>query len=222
MVSAQGLRNNSAMIRVHFDAQSARLRGGTPRGFTLVEILVAIIVLSFGVLGMVGLQAAALQSNRAARSQSTAVALGRELADMMRGNKDIALLTTAANPYLVDYQDNKTLSKAAPVDCVKRACSPSEMGQFDMWQWLSRVEAALPQPRVVVCFDDTPYSADTGRPQWDCRSEGKDMLVVKIGWTDQALGRSAAAPNAEPQRVRGDDSSGLPSVVLPLIAGSSK
>ena len=47
------------------------------RGFTLLEVLVAIVVLSFGVLGAVGLQAAALQANREARNQSTAVALGR-------------------------------------------------------------------------------------------------------------------------------------------------
>lgn len=219
MVSAQGYRNNSGMNRVHFDRWSARMRGHTLRGFTLVEILVAIIVLSFGVLGMVGLQAAALQSNRSARNQSTAVALGRELADVMRGNKGEALKNDAANPFLVDYTG--TLSKTPPVDCVTGDCSANDIGRFDMWQWLSRVEASLPQPRVVVCFDDTPYNADTGRPQWDCQSKGNDMLVVKIGWTDAALGQTADAPSGAPQRVRGGEV-GLPTVVLPLIAGSTK
>lgn len=68
-------------------------------GFSLIEVLVAIVLLSFGLLGMVGLQAAALQNNREARLQSAAVDLARELAEMMRGNKDVAALTSA-NPYL--------------------------------------------------------------------------------------------------------------------------
>lgn len=46
-------------------------------GFTLVEVLVAIMVLSFGMLGLVGMQAFALQSNREARLQAQAAMLAR-------------------------------------------------------------------------------------------------------------------------------------------------
>ena len=71
------------------------------QGFTLIEVLVAIIVFSFGLLGMVGMQAFALQSNREARLQSEATSLARELAEMMRGNRQIAVKpTAAAKPYL--------------------------------------------------------------------------------------------------------------------------
>ena len=75
------------------------------QGFTLLEILVSIVVLSFGLLGMVGIQAMALKSNNDARQQSAAVQLAGELSDMMRGNQVVALgLTTATNPYLIaDY-----------------------------------------------------------------------------------------------------------------------
>ena len=50
----------------------------------MVEVLVAIVILSFGLLGVVGLQAAAIKNTRDARQQSVAVVLARELADMMR------------------------------------------------------------------------------------------------------------------------------------------
>ncbi|GAC1355126.1 MAG: hypothetical protein NVSMB34_08010 [Variovorax sp.] len=79
-------------------------------------MLVAIVVLSFGLLGMVGLQAAAMQNNRDARLQSTAVNLARELAEMMRGNKNVALLATA-NPYLGDFSTSP-LAPAAPSYCL--------------------------------------------------------------------------------------------------------
>jgi type IV pilus assembly protein PilV len=175
------------------------------RGFTLLEVLVAIVVLSFGVLGAVGLQAAALQANREARNQSTAVALGRELGDLMRGNKDIAI-ATAGNPYLIDYTG--TLPGANP------ACNPcttaTQVAEFNMRDWLTRVGDALPGARVVVCFDATPYSGADGVPEWACSNDG-GLAVVKIGWTRQ----STQAGATEPERaVR-------PAVVLPLIAGSS-
>ena len=185
------------------------------QGFTLVEILVAIVVLSFGVLGVVGMQAAALQSNRAARNQSTAVALGRELADIMRGNKDVALATsTSSNPYLVANYTGTLPTTSA--NCFTAACTSTlAVAQYDMNQWLARVSAALPQARVVVCFDDTPYSSSTGLPQWDCSSTGNQTVVVKIGWTQKSLDSSASAP------LKASDTNSRPAVVLPLIAGSA-
>ena len=190
-------------------------RTDAQQGFTLVEILVAIVVLSFGVLGVVGMQAAALQSNRAARNQSTAVALGRELADIMRGNKDVALATsTSSNPYLVANYTGTLPTTSA--DCFTAACTSTlAVAQYDMNQWLARVSAALPQARVVVCFDDTPYASSTGLPQWGCTSSANQTLVVKIGWTQKSLDTSASAPE------KASDTASRPAVVLPLIAGSA-
>jgi type IV pilus assembly protein PilV len=177
-------------------------------GFTLLEVLVAIVVLSFGVLGAVGLQAAALQANKEARYQSAAVALGRELGDLMRGNKDIAIQTVAANnPYLLDYTVAGGLPTANP------ACAPcasqTEVAQFNMRDWLTRVGDVLPGARVVICFDATPYTSADGLPQWDCTDDG-GLAVVKIGWTRQ----STNTTSTEPERAVS------PVVVLPLIAGS--
>lgn len=190
-------------------------RTDAQQGFTLVEILVAIVVLSFGVLGVVGMQAAALQSNHAARNQSTAVALGRELADIMRGNKDVALTTsTSTNPFLVSNYTGTLPTISA--DCFAAACTSTlAVAQYDMNQWLTKVSAALPQARVVVCFDDNPYSSSTGLPEWDCPTTPGETMVVKIGWTQKSLDSSASAPekaSAEGSR---------PAVVLPLIAGSA-
>lgn len=178
------------------------------RGFTLLEVLVAIVVLSFGVLGAVGLQAAALQANKEARYQSAAVALGRELGDLMRGNKDIAIQTVAANnPYLIDFSGTLPTDDPACTPCA----SQTEVAQFNMRDWLARVDDILPGARVVVCFDASPYTGGTeGLPEWGCTNSG-GLAVVKIGWTRQSTNSSSTEPE---QAVR-------PVVVLPLIAGSS-
>lgn len=69
------------------------------RGFTLIEILVTVIVLSVGLLGLAGLQAASLKFNSTAYQRSQATSLAYDIADRMRanvvaargGNYDIAL-----------------------------------------------------------------------------------------------------------------------------------
>ena len=58
-------------------------------GFSLIEVLVSIVVLSFGLLGAAGLQSFAIKSNREGRLQSAASTLAREYAEMVRGNNQI-------------------------------------------------------------------------------------------------------------------------------------
>ncbi|HEY0201144.1 MAG TPA: type IV pilus modification protein PilV, partial [Burkholderiaceae bacterium] len=132
-------------------------------GFSLIEVLVSIIVFSFGLLGMVGLQASALQANRDARMQAVAVDLARELAEKMRGSKNIAKDATAANPYLGDFTGPPLVPGAANY-CLAVGATPCvpwtsiapnfSIGQAEMTEWLAQVSKELPSPsRVQVCMD---------------------------------------------------------------------
>lgn len=158
---------------------------GGQTGFTLVEVLVAIVVLSFGLLGMVGLQAAALKYNRDARNQSVAISLARELAEMMRSNAQIAGLT-AANPYYGSFSGTG-LEPATPSDClaVGNTCgSTTALANAQMTDWLARVESALPGARVEICDDAAPYDSN-GLPVWSCTAATSTapVSVIKLGWT---------------------------------------
>ncbi len=53
------------------------------RGFTLVEVLVAMLVLAFGILGMISLQASALEQSTAAEDRTRATQLASQLAAQM-------------------------------------------------------------------------------------------------------------------------------------------
>lgn len=183
-------------------------------GFTLVEVLVSIVVLSFGMLGMVGLQAASLQANRDARLQSTAVVLARELAEMMRGNKDEALRSTN-NPYLIiDPLDHPLVAPtAAYCLSVGATCAtPGAVAQAELTDWLARVDDALPGARIVICRDTDPFAAN-GTAQWGCTSTStSDPILVKIGWTRPSFNSSDGAQ---------EQASSRPSVVLPVTPGST-
>ncbi len=56
-------------------------------GFTLLEILVAVLVLSIGLLGIAGLQVTGLRFNHSAYARTQATLLAYELADRMRANR---------------------------------------------------------------------------------------------------------------------------------------
>lgn len=182
-------------------------------GFSILEVLVAIVILSIGMLGAVGMQAAAMQSNKEGHYQAVATTLARELAEKMRGNNGVATKTVAAqNPFLMDVTltDSFTIATPAP-NCFTGNCITAlELAAWDAADWQARLKTALPTPRVVVCFDSTPFKA-SGEPDWDCDNLG-DTSVVKLGWTrtdTQGQLQSTQSATAPP-----------PLVVVPLSAGS--
>ena len=192
-------------------------------GFSLIEVLVAIVVLSFGILGMVGLQAASLQANRDARLQSTAILLARDLAEAMRGNKLVAVTT---NTYLGDFQSVGTapLTPTVASYCmtVGQTCAggtplvaATAMANAQMTEWLARVSAELPGARVRICKDTAPYGGD-GLPQWACTSaSATDITVIKIGWTRASFQRGATTA------ATAFDRADRPSIMLPVTPGST-
>ncbi len=168
----------------------------------MIEVLVSVIVLSFGLLGVVGLQASALKFTRDARLQSLAVGYGRELAELMRANARVAALPAAApNPYFGEFKPTadgtlkaKTESFCLNVgySCTSAAGTPAvEVANAEMTGWLGRISSkeprasSLPGARVTICQDDAPYDAN-GLPVWDCTgpaSAARATTYIKIGWS---------------------------------------
>ena len=192
-------------------------------GFSLLEVLISIIILSFGMLGMVGLQAAALQSNREAKTQAVATELGRELADMMRGNNRVSILdTAAANPYLIGDKSSP-LAANTPNYCLNTGATcvtALNVADAQMTEWLARVDRELSGARVVVCYDDAPYAA-TGTPQWTCTPTGAIVpgkaIVLKFGWTKTSTNKSGTIPLD-----LSTAANSVPSLIFPLTSGSTK
>lgn len=60
-------------------------------GFTLLEILVAILILSIGLLGLASLQASGLRSNHSGYLRSKATIFAYEMADRLRANRATAI-----------------------------------------------------------------------------------------------------------------------------------
>ncbi len=217
---------DQTVLAQHSAEQLKFLRNSkTQMGFSLLEVLVSVVILSFGLLGVVGLQAASLKANREAQFQSTGVRLARELGELIRGNKAIGIKPLSAdNPYLASMTSTSALPTATTNcialsgDCYSGtdpAANQKLLAEWQMRDWLFRLRSTLPGARAVVCFDNAPYDSD-GLPRWACDTSGGSggVLVIKIGWTKSAIKSDSTGANSF-------DKASTPSVVFPVTAGST-
>jgi len=183
------------------------------RGFALMESLVSVVLFSFAVLGALGLQAKSLQAQRETRLQGQAVALARELADLMRGNKQVAAEPGAGNnPYLVHLPAGGAMPGGSTSLCMRSGCANAQaVAHSDMADWRTRVATQLPGARVSVCFDATPYDSASGLPRWACDGDAASGIVyIKLGWTQRTSDSSQRGAGA----LLGSDL--RPQVVVPV------
>lgn len=156
-------------------------------GFSLLEVLISMLILAFGVMAMGGLQLASMKSAQSATSFSTAATLARDYTEMMRSNTTVSNSTATSapnNPYLFDSGSTSTYTVTPAVNCKTTVCTASNISVLHVADWAERVAAQLPAGRAVVCRDPAPRNAD-GSYRWDCGANDATAITIKIGWIDR-------------------------------------
>jgi type IV pilus assembly protein PilV len=129
------------------------------RGFTLVEVLVALVVLSVGLLGIAKMVMVSAHSNDSAYLRSQATALGYQALDSMRGN----LGGASAHGY-------DTAMGAMPVaagNCVAAYCDNPTLALSDVYAWKQKLQTALPGGTGSIATSATFPITATIIVQWD-------------------------------------------------------
>lgn len=144
-------------------------------GFTLIEILIAMVVLGIGLLGLAGLQATGLRNSHSAYHRSQATQLAYDMADRMRANP----VGFAAGAYNDGAATND--------NCQANACTPAQMAGYDIDQWDAELAAQLPGGSGVVCIDSTSDDGTAAAPA--CDGNG-NTYAIKIWWDDNRSGVS--------------------------------
>jgi type IV pilus assembly protein PilV len=113
-------------------------------GFTLIEVLIAVVLLAGGLLGLAALQAAGLSNNQSAYNRSQATQLAYDIADRMRANPTAAA-SYLADPSLVDAPASACSSSA-------NLCTPTQLAEKDLDDWSDDLINTLPlgKGRVTV------------------------------------------------------------------------
>lgn len=118
-------------------------------GFTMVEVLVALVVLAIGLLGIAALYLNSLQSSRTAIYRTQAVNLAADLADRIRANR------TAQAAYATLFAD----AEAEVAGCYTTGgCIDTDLASSDLARWKGALAQLLPngQGQVVVTLPVAP------------------------------------------------------------------
>jgi type IV pilus assembly protein PilV len=129
-------------------------------GFTLVEVLVALVVLSVGLLGMAKMVMVSSHSNDSAYLRSQATALAYQALDSMRANITAASVTHSYNTPL-------NVMPAAAGPCVIAYCNNPTLALSDVYAWKQQLKAALPSGTGSIATSATFPVTATVIVQWD-------------------------------------------------------
>lgn len=113
-------------------------------GSSLLEVLITILIMSFGLLGVAGLTTASLRSVKLSQYQSVALQLVNDYAERMRGNIDPVTGVLSINYQLTDGYSDTTSTVTVPTCAVVTNCTSDEMASMDKAQWINTLRRRLP------------------------------------------------------------------------------
>lgn len=147
------------------------LRPIRARGVTLVETLVALVVLSVGMLGIAGLFVQSVRNSRTALLRTQAVNLVADMTDRIRANAN------AGPAYeLAAHTDAPAARRcASDADAEGVNCSVIELAEDDLARWQAAVRLTLPSSGGEPPVTEVEYIEPPGAGQ-------PERYRVAVGW----------------------------------------
>ena len=151
-------------------------------GFSLLEVLIALVVLSVGLLGHSKIQALGVRASAEANLRTQATFLVNDMMERMRANRQAAQTDHYA---LIDYAAIDCTADP-PKYCSETAadaaedCTANEIADEDARHWSCDVAATLPSGSVAVAFADPSYSVQV---RWDGLDEDGNVQTQDVSAT---------------------------------------
>lgn len=139
------------------------------KGSTLIEALVAMLVLSVGLLGIAGLASASLRYSQGAWARAAVASGLSDIADRVRSNPtaaitDYAFTSRTYEEQRSDFEARRTADDhgdlAIARDCLKQVCTPTQLSAYQLTDWRNSVNRSMPGGAVWISGQrDTQYVA---------------------------------------------------------------
>lgn len=144
----------------------------------MLEVLIAVLVFSLGMMGLAGLLIFAIQSNHVAYLRTQATFLAHNMANRMGANQ-AGLWGTGGTSF---YNGSFPVS-ASTASCAA-GCNPQQLAAYDMAQWSTQLTTFLPNAKgnlscVTTGISYTPTSAQT-----DMRPPYGGTCTMKLSWNE--------------------------------------
>lgn len=115
------------------------------RGFSLVEVMVAMVIFSIGLLGLAGLQSLGVTNNQTAYFRTIAMQQAYNMADRMRDN-----ITGVDAGNYDNITPANTPASGAFTNCLTASCTTTQLATFDHYEWNTNNSTELPAGRGSV------------------------------------------------------------------------
>ncbi len=204
------LRRENAGVKKSTDpfvAGRSRAPCSRQGGFTLIEVMVALIVLVLGVLGAAAMTLSAIRDSKQSSLRSQASALAYELSDLIRASAYPtpvvpAVAPPAGTPPPPGPQEGVFIGSppsAGVATCWSTGCTPDDMAKNDYFEWRAKLRGpdGLPNGDAIICRDATNLGSDVVSYNPACDGLASSPLVVKMSWDEKNNNaRDASSPTA--------------------------
>ena len=151
-------------------------------GFTLLEVLIAVLVFSLGLLGVAGMMLTSVRGNHTAQLHTQATLLAQWMGDAMR-----------ANPVAVIAGNYNATATAGTPDACSTGCTPAQAATRDLTAWGSMIARSLPAGTGTVrCDLNSPI-----RPNDGVAAFPAGLCTVSLTWSEaQDAGKTSSEVGA--------------------------
>jgi len=155
-----------------------RLRQG---GFSLIEVMIAVLVFSVGLLGIAGLLVIATSADHGAYQRTQVSYLAQNMADRMSANM--------SGVWAGAYNSSSYPITGTPPNCTA-GCNAAQLAAYDQAQWSAQLNTFLPNPSATIQCINTGvgYMPNTG--QLAMRPPYGGNCAMTITWSDRGFGDS--------------------------------
>lgn len=141
------------------------------KGFSLLEVLIALVLFSIALIGFAGAVTVAMRSGQTATMRTQAVFLAQMMENKMRSNSRGVIAGA--------YTGTFSLASGAPsTDCTS-GCSPAQLAAFDTLSWGQALGRAMPNGTGSIRCNLTPVPPSGVDPS------PRGLCTVSITWSEQ-------------------------------------
>jgi len=172
----------------------------TPRrqrqsGATLIEVLVSMLLLAFGMLSMGAMLSFAVQAPKLSGHRAVAANLASSYVERIRANPT----GFQADAYLKPLSYDGTFSDIALVSCAYPDCTDSSMATMDITTIQRAARIELPAGGVVVTCDTSPCSLNGAANLWVLWQEPSTLAALDTSTSDNCPADASKYTNPKPR-----------------------
>lgn len=154
-------------------------------GASMIEVLVSIVLASFALLALAGVNAASVRYTKMSQYRATAAQLANDMGERIRANKGVT--TPAPTGFFAgsyDFTDDFSAQASATTlpaqlcDAAATSCTPAQIAELDVKQWRMLVRDQLPEGSVFM--------------KRQAAEVAMDLWVI---WRDPAVGNADESPS---------------------------